>query len=478
MHEKAEQVEPRHDDVQDQHANQDDPSILRRLASSRSHTDAHPSPTLFVVQDVGQPAGDALDGSDAESNRAATLLGDETYPEGGLEAWLVVFGAWCGLVAALGLMNTIAVLQTYVATHQLSAYSEGTVGWIFSVYTALTFFCGIYIGPVFDKYGPRWLIAPGSVCMVASLMLMSVCTEYWHFMLTWGILNGIGTSLLFTPCITAIGHYFRARRGLASGLASTGGSIGGIVYPLMLQRLFDRMGWAWAIRSLGFVCIVLLTVANLLVKKRLAPAHNASPHPDFRILAEKAFGLLTAGVFLLEFGLFIPLAYISSYAVANGFSERFAFQILPILNAASVLGRALPGWAADVVGPYNTNLMSLCVTIVACYAVWLPFGHTTPGLIVFALLFGFATGNNVSITPVCVGRLCATQNYGRYYATCYTIVSAACLIGIPIAGSLVEASGGDYWSLIVFTGLTQVLAAAFIYAAKGVSVGWKPWAIF
>ncbi|KAI1343401.1 major facilitator superfamily domain-containing protein [Xylariaceae sp. FL0016] len=447
----------------------DEPKLERNVSLN-----ANPNPQLFVLQDNGRQ----IEESDAESGRAVTLLGDETYPEGGLEAWLVVLGSWCGLLASLGLMNTIATFQTYVSTHQLLHYSEGTVGWIFSVYTALCFFSGLYIGPLFDKYGPRWLIGPGSIAIVVSVMIMSVCTEYWHFMLTFGILNGVASSLLFTPCITAIGHYFRERRGLASGLASTGGGFGGVIFPLMLQSLFDRLGWAWAIRSLGFLCLVLLVLANLLVRKRLPPAQNASAHPDFRILKERSFLLLTVGVFLLEFGLFIPLAYISSYALANGFSENFAFQILPILNAASVFGRALPGWWADKIGPYNSNVISLCITIVACFVVWLPFGTTTPGLVIFALMFGFATGNNISITPVCVSRLCQTQNYGRYYATCYTVVSVACLVGVPVGGSIVSAAGGQYWGLIVFTGLTQVLAVMAIYAAKGVSVGWKPSTVF
>jgi hypothetical protein len=44
-------------------------------------------------------------------------------------------------------------------------------------------------------------------------------------------------------------------------------------------------------------------------------------------------------------------------------------------------------------------------------------------LVIYALLFGFSSGSNISLTPVCVGQLCKTENYGRYYATAYTIVS-------------------------------------------------------
>src|ERR1700728_1443904 len=43
-----------------------------------------------------------------------------TYPEGGLRAWLVVFGSWCAMLAALGTMNTLGAFQSYIITHQLS----------------------------------------------------------------------------------------------------------------------------------------------------------------------------------------------------------------------------------------------------------------------------------------------------------------------------------------------------------------------
>lgn len=75
---------------------------------------------------------------------------------------------------------------------------------------------------------------------------------------------------------------------------------------------------------------------------------------------------------------------------------------------------------------------------------------------VFVVVFGFASGSNISLTPVCVGQLCETRDYGQYYATCYTIVSVGCLTGVPIAGEIIERDGGQYWGLIVFTGCCYV----------------------
>ncbi|GME81208.1 unnamed protein product [[Candida] boidinii] len=42
------------------------------------------------------------------------------FPEGGLKAWLVVFGAFCSLLVALMCMNSTGAFQAYISTHQLS----------------------------------------------------------------------------------------------------------------------------------------------------------------------------------------------------------------------------------------------------------------------------------------------------------------------------------------------------------------------
>ncbi|KAK0387920.1 hypothetical protein NLU13_4165 [Sarocladium strictum] len=438
-------------------------SISSSSNTDLSHLGTNHDPNAITSTAIATDNNNNNNGADLEKRTTALSSASlpESYPEGGLAAWLVVLGAWFSLFAAFGLLNTIAVFQTYTLENQLSSYSEGTVGWVFSLYTFLTFFCGVYIGPVFDKYGPKWLVVAGTVCTL------------WHFVLVFGVLLGLGSSLIFTPCIAAVGHWFKRRRGLATGLASTAGGIGGVVYPLMLSRLFDSIGYAWAVRVLALICLVCCCVGILLVRSRLPPAVNASPHPDFKIFKQIPFLYLSLGIFLLEFSLFIPLAYISSYALSEGFDSEFAFNLIPILNASSVVGRALPGWYADVIGPINVCIGSVILSFVACFCVWLPSGHTTAGVVIFAILFGFSSGTSIAVAPVCVGQLCKTQEYGRYYATTYTLVSFACLIGIPIAGNIVEAQNGRYSGLIILTGGIYVFCTTFLLLAKTSRLGWK-----
>lgn len=238
---------------------------------------------------------------------------EEFYPEGGTRAWLVVLGSFSGMVAALGIMNTIGVYESYLARHQLASYSTSSIGWILSIYVFLAFGAGLVIGPIFDVHGPRWLLFAGSILIILATFLLGECTQYWHFILVFGILAGLGTALIFTPTIAAVGHFFYEKRGNATGVAAMGGAIGGIVFPLMLQDLFPKVGWGWATRIQGFVFVVLLVLANLLVRSRLPPKPNQSIMPDFMIFRQLNFALVTAGTFFMEwvrFSLFFsPLIF-------------------------------------------------------------------------------------------------------------------------------------------------------------------------
>ena len=91
---------------------------------------------------------------------------------------------------------------------------------------------------------------------------------------------------------------------------------GGVIFPLMLQKLFPSVGFAWAVRILGFLLLFLLIIANLTIRSRLPRRPMASfksVAPDLRVFKDIPFSLVTAGIFLMEWGLFVPLSYISSY---------------------------------------------------------------------------------------------------------------------------------------------------------------------
>ncbi|KAK5091245.1 hypothetical protein LTR05_001426 [Lithohypha guttulata] len=413
---------------------------LHRTSTSTSST----APTVTESHDL-----------EHSISRVSTDPHGNTYPERGKEAYLVVFGSFCGCMISLGFMNTLSTYTAYLTTHQLADLPTSTAGWVFGIYAFLSFFLGLQIGPLFDAFGPRCL-------------------------------GGTGTALVFTPSIAAIGHWFYLRRGTFTGVACVGGSLGGIIFPLTLQALFgmENIGWAWSQRILALINLPLAICANLFIKSRLPPTRPVRKEqilPDPRIFRDKTFALVTLAVFFVEWGLFVPISYLTNFALAIGVDETFSYQIIAIFNAGSCFGRWLPGLVADKVGRFNTMILTTVICWIGTFAFWLPSemlvgaGQTArlALLIVFSLIFGFGSGAGISLVPVCVGQLCKTEEYGRYYATCYTIVSFATLTGIPLAGGLLVNENGRerYWGLILFTGMSYLVSTAVFIGAKMTRVG-------
>lgn len=49
---------------------------------------------------------------------------------------------------------------------------------------------------MFDLYGPRILMAAGSLLYILSLVLTSISTQFYQYILAQGILFGLGVGLL------------------------------------------------------------------------------------------------------------------------------------------------------------------------------------------------------------------------------------------------------------------------------------------
>ncbi|KAF3029825.1 hypothetical protein E8E15_008739 [Penicillium rubens] len=395
------------------------------------------------------------------------------YPEGGWTAWGVVLGSWMAMFGSMSFMNSIGTFQTYLLRNQLSGYSPEAVGWIFGVYNGLTFLLGVQTGPIFDARGPRALICCGGILTILYLMLLGICTEYWHFMLVYGVLGGISLSLIFGPAIAIVAHYFNARRGFATGIASSGGAVGGVVFPLMLQRLFDTVGFAWATRIAGFVCIVTFVLAGILIRPRfpVKPLTLSTVRPDLTIFRQAGLALTSLGVFFLEWGLFIPFTYLTSYAIDHGSSAAFSYMLLSLINAAGVFGRWVPGFYADRLGRFNMLILTVLGCLLSILCLWLPTKSSEPMMVAFALVFGFFGGSNVSLAPVCIGQLCKVESFGRYYSTAYILVSISMFTGTALGGKFIEVCNGGYCGVIAFAAASYLASFICLVMAKALCCG-------
>jgi hypothetical protein len=107
------------------------------------------------------------------------------------------------------------------------------------------------------------------------------------------------------------------------------------------------------------------------------------------------------------------------------------------------------------------------------FGVWLPLGDTAPGLIAFVLLVGLGSGSNISLTPVFIGQLCPVEQYGRYYSTCFSIITLGCLTGVPLAGMILGADGGRYSGFILFVGSCYAGGLISFLCVRLIATDWE-----
>ncbi|KAI9039882.1 putative MFS monocarboxylate transporter [Aspergillus affinis] len=383
------------------------------------------------------------------------------FPEGGREAWICLLGSALMMFPSFGFQTAVGSVQDYIATHQLSNYGDRDVGWITAVMVFLTLFLGVQVGPLFDRYGPRVLLTCGSLANFVSYILLAECSLYWHFMLCLGVLCGISSAVITTVSIAVLSHWFNRRRALASGICMGGSSAGGAIIPLMLRTLFDKYGWAWAILIVAFMALGCYIVGILLIRGRLPAGQKSRVTIDLRAFKSPRLCFLAIAVFSFEFIIFGCAALLPSYVRYSGFSLDVQFYSLTVLNSMSLLGRVLPGFAADQVGRFNILLVLVIITMIIMAGVWLPYGsHNEGTLYAVVAIFGFGSGGWLSLAPVCAGQLCDTKDYGKFYGTVYSVASFGVLITVPIGGQLLQATTPrvliGFYSAVLLAGLVSV----------------------
>ena len=114
--------------------------------------------------------------------------------------------------------------------------------------------------------------------------------------LTYGIMFGAGASLVYTPSLTILGHYFKKRMGIVNGIVTAGSSIFTIGLSFVNQYILEHHGLEPCLQLLASLTAILIlcsfTFSPLLPPAPPPAVQNASA---FKRLLEKVPKLLTKG---------------------------------------------------------------------------------------------------------------------------------------------------------------------------------------
>ncbi|KAI9641134.1 hypothetical protein NHQ30_010564 [Ciborinia camelliae] len=304
--------------------------------------------------------------------------------------------------------------------------------------------------------------------------MASLSTEYYQLLLSQGICSPLGASAVLYPAMSTVVSWFHKKRALALGIMVSGSSVGGVIFPILVQKLIPEIGFPWTMRVCAFLILGLLGLANLGVRSRIPPKPRPFSAMDFiRPFREPAFATVSIGNFFGFLGLFIPLNYITLSAINIGMSKNLSNYIISILNVGSIFGRIFPGWAADKLGRYNIQIIMCTVSFIVNLALWLPARGNAP-IVIFALLYGFASGTFVSLAPAIVAQITSDMRHiGTRTGSMFALASVASLIGNPIAGALAALGpeNDQYMYLPIFTAVAIAIGTAILVFSKSLTKG-------
>ncbi|KAL3953105.1 hypothetical protein ACCO45_013048 [Purpureocillium lilacinum] len=394
----------------------------------------------------------------------APLTAQSPPPDGGIVAWLHVVGGFMLFFNSWGLLNTFGVYQSYYESGAMFNRSSSDISWIGALQAYLVFLVGLFAGPIYDRGYFKSLIVFGCLAITFGHMMLSLCSRYWQVILSQGFVIGIGAGCLFVPCASIMPSYFRAKLGLAMGLASAGSSFGGVIYPIMLNRLMDQVGFAWATRIIGFVVFGTLMIPIAVMKMRFK-APKARALIDVSAFKDRPYVLFLVATMVGFAGLNVAVFYTSFYPLNLGLADSsLSFYMVAIFNAASTLGRILPNALSDLIGPFNTITPCAILTGVTLFCM-AAVRHLAEDM-VLTVLIGFFSGVFIAMPPVCFAALTPDRSkLGTRVGMGFgTVIAFSMLIGGPVAGAILGTQEPLNWlGCWMFAGAFATVSG-FMYA--------------
>ncbi|KAJ5987991.1 major facilitator superfamily domain-containing protein [Penicillium waksmanii] len=404
---------------------------------------------------------------EGDSTDDAAKVEDDVPPDGGSVAWLVVLGAWCCSFTSPGWINSMGSFQAYYEVGPLKNYSSSTISWIPSLQIFFVFALGPVVGILFDKYGPRPLIIAGTVFHVFGLMMASLAKTYYQFILSQGICSAIGVACLYSPALACVATWFSKKRGAAMGIMATGGSLGGVIFPIMISRMIQSTGYPWAMRTAAFLILGLQLIAILTIRPRTKPVPKKMPLGRLTApFKELPFVMLLLGAFILTYGILIPVDYMAVQASREAhMSEQMSQYLVSIFNAASLFGRLASGYGADKIGRWNIFIVACSISGITQLAVWIPATHSSV-VIGFAIMFGFFSGAFIGLSGALPASVSPLPEIGYRLGIMFLSISIPALTMAPVGGAILQNAAGGWLDVKIFAGVMSLGGSAIVLYSR------------
>lgn len=350
------------------------------------------------------------------------------------------------------------------------------------------------------RFSPRVAVLIGAALSFLSAILASYSQHLWQFILTQGLLMGLGTCFSYMPAATVAPMWFGRRRGLAMGIILSGTGVGGLVWAPVMHALNENLGFRNALRISGGITTALVVAGALVLdwdpvsKQRIEAEKGrlaAQPHSrlralwdvplvDMRIARSAKFGGQLFATFLQSAAYYTPVFFFSAYARTLGYNATQGANFIAINNACNAIGKIGLGMLADKFGRINMLLITTVISAIASFVFWMPStilgGHDLEagrGLFVtYSIMYGTFASAYVSLFPAALVEIFGPQNFASVNGILYMARGLGTLAGTPSAGATVHSSSHSVGPKAYF-GMATMISALLMAASVGVV--WVRW---
>ncbi|KAK3871693.1 hypothetical protein Pcinc_023180 [Petrolisthes cinctipes] len=275
-----------------------------RLSSSSTHTLTDPTPSLteptttFTAKCVtAKPHDTTTTEEDVPEEKLLLLEGTR----GGVQKPCLcrshalspdVDGGWAWVVFVAGFLQFFISSAMYYSfsvyyVELVHAFGEprAKTGWVYSTNSAMHMFCGPLGGWTISRWGPRAAVMIGGLLACLGYIGSAFSPSLNIIFFTYGVVNGVGTSLNFSGWVVGLGRFWRRRRSWVTGLAMAGSGVGVALLGPTVSLLVSHYGWRGAMilsagLSLNF-CVLGATIISTLAPP---PPHKTGDHCHCRLL--------------------------------------------------------------------------------------------------------------------------------------------------------------------------------------------------
>ncbi len=337
----------------------------------------------------------------------------------------------------------------------------------FSLLIVLQTFFSPFQGWLVDRFGPRLLIGTGCLLSGLSWVLASYASSLTSLYLTYGLIGGLGTGIVYVGVVGQMVGWFPDRRGFAAGVVAAGYGMGAMLTTFPIANSLATVGLQLTLLQFGaaFALIGLLAALGLKRPPAAASVTEASGTSTGAMLRSPIFWLMFVMMAMMSTSGLMVTSQMAAFAGEFGVAKAMVWGLAALPLALTIdrftngLTRPFFGWVSDHIGRENTMGLAFALEGVAM-ALWLA-ARSDP--LLFVLLSGvvfFGWGEIFSLFPATLTDTFGTRDATRNYGCLYMAQGIGAIFGGPMASLLHEATGT--WTTVFGVAITADLLTAVL----------------